>query len=73
MLQRKLAFTALAAVGLAASGFAGALNAASLGKGTAMTLENPRFLELAKLPDLAQAAGKGLEQFRSLADAESLS
>ncbi len=71
MLQRKLAFTALAAVCLAASGFAGALNAASLGKGTAMTLENPRFLELAKLPDLTQAAGKGLEQFRSLADAES--
>lgn len=66
MLQRKLAFTALAAVGLAAT-----LGAAPIAKGSAMTLENPRFLELAKLPDLVQAAGKGLGQFRSLVDAES--
>jgi hypothetical protein len=69
MLQRKLAITALACVGLAA-----ALGAAPLsqgGQGAVMTLENPRFLDLAKLPDLTEAAGKGLDQFRSLVDAES--
>jgi hypothetical protein len=70
MLQRKLAFTALACVGLAAALSAAPIGA-PIGKGAAMTLENPRFLELAKLPDLTQAAGKGLEQFRSLVDAES--
>jgi hypothetical protein len=73
MLQRKIAFTALACVGLAASLEAAPI--AQVGKGALLdlekTLENPRFLELAKLPDLTQAAGKGLDQFRSLVDAES--
>jgi hypothetical protein len=73
MLQRKLAFTVLACVGLAAA--LGAAPIAQVGKGALLslekTLENPRFLDLSKLPDLTQAAGKGLDQFRSLVDAES--
>lgn len=69
MLQRRIAFTALAAVGLAAA--LGAAPSIQPAKGAAMTLENPRFLDLAKLPDLTRAAGKGLSQFRNLADAES--
>lgn len=69
MPNRKPAFTALACLGLAAA--LGAAPAMQAGKGAAVALENPRFLQLAKLPDLAQAAGKGLEQFRSLVDSES--
>lgn len=69
MPNRKPASAALACLGLAA--VLGAAPSVQPVKGAAMALENPRFLELGKLPDLAQAAGKGLEQFRSLVDSES--
>ncbi len=63
MLHRKFALAAIACAGLAAV----AMSAAP----AALSLENPRFLDVAKLPDLSAAAGKGLAQFRNLADAES--
>jgi hypothetical protein len=62
MLHRKFAIAALACAGLAA--------AAMSATPAALSLDNPRFLDVAKLPDLGAAAGKGLVQFRGLADKE---
>jgi hypothetical protein len=51
---------------LAAAG-AAVLAAAAFGAAPAAGLGDPRFLDVAKLPDLAPAAAKGLAAFKSLA------
>jgi hypothetical protein len=67
MLHRKLSLAALVCAGIAAAvGAAPALQGAA-----AVSLENPKFTDVAKLQDLSAAAGKGLTQYRGLVDAES--
>lgn len=60
MLYRKYLVAASLSLGLAA------LASAAPAPGAA-SLDNPRFLDVAKLPDLGAAAGKGLAQYRALA------
>ncbi len=61
MTHRNFAFFVAASVGLAAAAF----GAAPLH--TLAAFDNPRFLDVGRLPDLGSAAGKGLAQFKALA------
>lgn len=60
MLHRKFALAAAVTLGLAAMVFSAPVAAA-------LSIENPRFLDVGKLPDLDVAAGKGLSQYQALA------
>ena len=61
MTHRKFAFAVAASAALAAAAF----GAAPLR--TTAALDNPRFLDVGRLPELGTAAGKGLAQFKALA------